>query len=248
MRFGIAEAAVEFEDARAVGREHDPGIQRTDERSPFGAEAVHSGLQDRTSEFFDHRGRADWGGGVRTHAAGVRPAVAVEQPFVILCGRHGFHVDAVGEGQQRYFFPAQPFLNHHFIARRSKFAVEHDRAQRLLCIVSAVGDDDAFARREARGLDYDRVIYGKQVSSSLVEISESGEAGSGDVVPRHKCFGERFGRFNLRRRLRWAEDFDSGGAQIVCQPGGQRRFGADEGEVNVLLAGEGDDGRVIGNW
>ena len=42
---GVAEAAVELEDARSVARQHEARVEHAAERAPLSAQAVHRALQ-----------------------------------------------------------------------------------------------------------------------------------------------------------------------------------------------------------
>ena len=83
------------------------------------------------------------------------PASASLQALVILRGRHGQDVLAVGHDDEARFLARQEFLDDHQVAGRAELAVEHrlgggDR------LVGRVDDDHALAGGQAAGLDDDR--------------------------------------------------------------------------------------------
>ena len=54
-------------------------------------------------------------------------------------------------------------------------------------------------------------------------------------MTREEIFGEGFGAFQLRGPLRWAEDCQARRAERVNDANHQRRFRADDGQVDFLL-------------
>jgi hypothetical protein len=57
-------------------------------------------------------------------------------------------------------------------------------------------------------------------------------------VAGHEAFGEILGGFELRGFFGWAKNFQAAGAENIHHAGSQRCFGADNGEMNVVLFGE----------
>ena len=89
LRFRVAEAAVEFNgERRAVGVNHQAGIQKAGELDAVGLHAAHGGQDDFVHRALINGGRYHGGGAVCAHAASVRALVAVQQAFVILAGGH----------------------------------------------------------------------------------------------------------------------------------------------------------------
>ena len=87
---GVAEAAVELEHLRAVGGEHQPGVEHA---ADTGVPAPRSA--STTGWWIARRrarpplgGRCPATGRVAPHAAGVRALVAVADPLVVLGGGH----------------------------------------------------------------------------------------------------------------------------------------------------------------
>src|SRR2546422_7769614 len=69
---------------------------------------------------------------------------------------------------------------------------------------------------------------------------EARVAGGRDAMARHERLGEILRRLELRRGSRRAENPESRGAKRVDHAGGERRFGADDGQLNIFLPCEGN--------
>ena len=95
--FGIAEAAIEFEDLGAGGREHQAEVEEALVGLALLRDAAkrraNDGLQDALFEIGGDHAVA----GVGAHAAGVRSAIGVENALVIAAGSEGDEVLAVGQ-------------------------------------------------------------------------------------------------------------------------------------------------------
>ena len=97
------------------------------------------------------------------------------------------------------------------------------------------GDNHAFARRQAVGLDDDGRAFRVHIIMRLLRVVERLVAGGGNAVPFHKRFGKIFRTFQLCGSTGRAENRQSGGAEIVHNACRQRGFGADNGEGNVFF-------------
>ena len=73
------------------------------------------------------------------------------------------------------------------------------------------------------------------VRMRVLRLGERGIGSSGDTVAQHECLGEIFGRFELRRCLRGAENFQPRGAKRIYYARRQRRLGPDHCEMNFFL-------------
>ena len=54
-------------------------------------------------------------------------------------------------------------------------------------------------------------------------------------MTREEIFGEGLGAFQLRGAFRWAKDFQARCAERIHHANHQRRFRADDGQVDFLL-------------
>ena len=148
LRLRIAEAAVVLEQLGSARCEHQPGVQHTHVRTTLRAHRVDRRLQDVDDDLLHQLRRARGGGGVRAHAAGVRPGVALADALVVLRGRHGDDRAAIAEGHERHFLAVEAFLD-------DDLAVRHERAHGVDGGGATLGHDHALTGGETRGLDDD---------------------------------------------------------------------------------------------
>ena len=107
LRLRVAEAAVELEDARPVLRQHEPGVEETDEGAAASGELLEHRTVDRVDELTD-LGLAEPGHRrVRAHATGVRPGVGVVRALEVLGGDERHRLAAVAEREQRHLRPSR---------------------------------------------------------------------------------------------------------------------------------------------
>ncbi len=83
--FGIAKAAIEFENTRPLVSHHDAGVEHAAKRTP----AAFHGMDDRHKNgglnLLQQLGRRQRRRAVGTHAAGVWALVIIKGGLVILC-------------------------------------------------------------------------------------------------------------------------------------------------------------------
>ena len=109
------------------------------------------------------------------------------------------------------------------------------------------GDDDALAGSQAVGLDDDGRALLVDVGMCCGRLGKSGEFRGRDVVAGHEVLGEILRGFELRGFLGRAENLQAAGAEDVDHAGGERRFRADDGEVDLVLLGEISQGFRVGD-
>ena len=241
LRFRVAEAAVEFDgERRAVGVNHQAGIQKARELDAVGLHAAHGGQDDFVHRALINRGRYHRGGAVCAHAAGVRALVAVQQAFMVLAGGHRQNVFAVHHHDEAGFFARQIIFNHHAAAGAAHFVAQQHIVNRGVCFVQGRGHYHAFARRQTVGLNHNRRAFLADVIVRRVRLLEGLVLRGGNAVLLHERFGEIFGAFQLRRRFGAAENRQAGGTEIVHNACRQRRFGADQREGDLFVAAESD--------
>ena len=95
---GIAEAHVVLDQPGSVARDHQPGEDDTDVRRARPGEVVEHRLHERREQPFGREG--DGCRCVRAHPAGVRPGVALTDPFVILRERESDSARSVAQREQ----------------------------------------------------------------------------------------------------------------------------------------------------
>ena len=163
---------------------------------------------------------------------------------MVLGGADGQDVAAVAEYEEGRLLAGHEFLDHHLGARRAEGAAEHvlDRGMGL---GHGLGDDHALARGQPVGLDHDGCALCRHVGLGAVEVGEMRVGGGGRPAGIADGLGEGLGRLELRRRAGGPEDRDARIAQRIGHPGGQRRFGARDHQVDRVLAREFRDRAAI---
>ncbi len=99
---------------------------------------------------------------------------------------------------------------------------------------------------DLRPADPDALARGEPVRLHDARRSRDRERARGRNAGRlHHLLRERLRAFEPRRRCTRAEDRDPAMAQIVGEPGDERRFGADDDEVDAKLGRERDERRRV---
>ena len=145
LSLGVAEAAVELEQPRSVGGEHQPGVEHADVGRADGREVVDHWLDERCRQ--QVRVVGDRRRGVGAHAARVRAGVALADALVILRHRQGAGHLAVAQRHQAALRSGQPLLEH-------DWALGHQLVDRGDGLVITVGHDHALTGGEAVELDH----------------------------------------------------------------------------------------------
>src|SRR5439155_5062393 len=176
----------------------------------------------------------------RTHATGVRPTILVEDALVILRRADRNRARAVRNAEERHFRSLQALFDHQTIARGAELPIAHRVDNRALRRGAIVGDDDAFAGRQAVGLEHDR-----QAEFSAAQRRERGvrrlaraEARGRHRVARHERFRERLARLEARRRGARPEEQPAVARKAIGDAEAQRQLRADEREIDLLAFGQ----------
>ena len=227
LRLGIAESTVVFDQAWAVGGEHQPGVEHADVGRSGRGVVVEDRLHERREQFVGVIG--DGRRRVGAHAAGVRAGVALADPLVVLCDRQRHGGRAIAEREQRALGTGDPFL-------------EHERADRggrtdgLLGLGRVVGHDHALAGCEPVELDDDRSVELGPPRQCRVDVAflEALVCRAG-----HTERGRQMSRVPLRRldpRLfrRRAEARDLPERALVGDTGDECCLGAGDDQVDVV--------------
>ncbi len=244
LAFWIAEAHVVFNEFRALGGNH----QSSKEHAGEGITIFRHARDRRLDDFFHgalHHGRGHYGGGrIGTHAARIRTGITITDALVILRGCERQRGLAVGKAEEARFLAIEEGLHHHFGAGRAESAVEAvvNRGKRFRF---RHGHGHALAGGKPVGLDDDgRTLCADVVLGRLCGFETLVSAGR-NIVARAEILRETLGTLQLRCRFRWPESGDAGGTQVIRQTGDQRRFRADDDEVDCLFFCKGDDGSMI---
>jgi hypothetical protein len=150
--------------------------------------------------------------------------------LVVLRGAERQHMGAVRQREEADLFADQKFLDDETAAEMS---AESGNGRDALGRVFR--DDDALALRQSVGFQNQRMRLRAGVALRVLGIVEPPVGGGGNPVFGAEILDEPLGGFEPRARRRRAERFDPGLFQPVRETGGQRRFRADDGEIDSFL-------------
>ena len=145
----------------------------------------------------------------------------------------GEHRAAVADDHEARLLAVEELLDDDAAAARRGVA-EH-RLDGGVRFVARRRDDDALARGQAVGLDDDRQRRRVDVAMRGGGIVEDVVGRGRDRMALHERLGERLRALELGGGLRRPEDAQAAGAKDVDRAGGERRFRADDGEVDLLV-------------
>ena len=240
LRLGVAEAAVELQQARAGGGEHEPGVEHAAIRASLGGHGIDRRLEHGAHELVDELWRAARSRRVGAHAAGVRAAVALAQALVVLGRRHRHQGAPVAEREQRDLFADEPLFEHDAVSGGADGPAEQVR-HRAQCRVAPVGDDHALAGGQPVSLGDDGEPGGVEPPRGLGHAGDHGRAGPGDAVSVAERPGVRLRPLQLGGGQRRSERSDAGRRERVDEPCCQRRLRAHDDEPDALVDGEPHD-------
>src|SRR4051794_8284993 len=220
LRLGGAEAAVELEHARSRVGQHQAGVEEARERRAAPRELGDHRTVDEAHKLLDVVLAEHRHGRVAPHPTRVRALVSVLQPLEVLGGSEREDFVAVRECEERHLLALEQLLDDDVPAERAR---AHERRIRLLL---RAADEDALARREAVGLD----------DAGCVGFVES--RGGRDRGRLQHLFGEGLRPFNARGRLARPEYGHARAPELVRDACDKRRLGADDDEVDLVLAAE----------
>ncbi len=187
-----------------------------------------------------HLGRDHGRGRVGAHAAGVGPAVAVEDALVVLARGERQRVLAVGHDDEARFLAGHELLDDDAVPGVAQLAAREHHVHRGVRFGGVHRDHDALACGQPVGLDHDRRallvdvgVRGRGLGEGLVERGR-------DAVAHHEALGEILGGLELGGGLARAEDAQPGMQEGVDHAGRERPLRPHHGEVDFLLQGKGD--------
>ena len=208
---------------------------------------MDGGADDFVLDAGEERGRDDFSGRIRAHAAGVGAGVAVADAFVILGGWEDDVVAAGDDDEDRGFLAEETVLDEELAAGGAEFAAVEHVAHGGFGFGERGGDDDAFAGGEAVGFDHDGNCARAQVGEGRGDFAEKGGGRGGDAVLQEELFRENLGGFEARAVGFGAVDGKADFVQAVGEAEGERDFGADDDELDFFALREGDEaGDVVG--
>ena len=241
LTLGVAEAAVELDDLRPLGRQHEA----REEDAPVGGalagqrgegrphDPFHDPLLECVVEYGHRR--------VASHAAGIGPTITIEDGFVVLGGGEWHRIVTVREDEEGHLLPHHELLDDHPSPRGAKGSVLHAFGDRRVGLLERAADDGALAGSKAVGLDHERGAHVAAVSARMGGFVEGRELCRRDAVAQHQVLREYLGPFDRRRPRARPEDSEAGGGEPIGEPGDERHFRPDHSEVDALAPGERDE-------
>src|SRR3984957_5929157 len=238
LRLGIAETAVVFEHiGRAIGGDHQTGVQKPKIGIAVGAQSLQRRFDDFAHDARMQRGSDDGRRRVSAHAAGIGAAVAVVAALVVLRRGERQHGVAGRHHDEADFLAVQEFLDHDGAPGAAKAAAQHAGGRRDRRIVR-LANEHALARCEPVRLDDHR----QPLRADVRRIERVGVEGCVTrgryAVPLEEILGERLRAFQARCGSRWTEAGAAGGGEPNGDTGDQRALGSHDGEADVFARGE----------
>ena len=184
---------------------------------------------------------------VDAHASGVGSLVVVHDPLVVAAERERENVGSGDDGHRRGFHAGEAVLDHDALAGGAEGAGKH-LVDGFVGVVDVVGDDDALAGGEAVGLEHGQIVGAEDFEPLMRGLGglEEFAAGVGHARRLHDLLGEPLRGFDLRRIAAGTERQNAAFSQRINEAGGERRFGADDDEVDAALDGGVADGGGVG--
>ena len=241
LRLRVAQPAVELQRLRIAGPvDHQARVQEAGVGHALLCHALHRGQDDLAHharvDFRRHYGRRR----IRAHAAGVGPGVAVAQALVVLAGGERQDMRAVAHHDEARLFAFEKFLDDDTRPGGAQALIGEHHVDRGMRLFACPRHHHALSAGEAVGLDDDRSAMLDDIGLGVRGALEARVAGGRDAMARHERLGEILRRLELRRGSRRAENPESRRAKRVDHAGGERRFGTDDGQLNIFLPCEGN--------
>src|SRR6202008_1500455 len=152
----------------------------------------------------------------------------------------GQNMFAVAKGEETRLFALEEFLDHDFVPGIAEGAAEQ-RFDRGVRLVELFGDDDAFALRQSIGLDPDRQGQCPRERFCFIRMTTAAIGGGRNAVFGAQILDESLGCLQPRGLRSRPQRFDSERLETVGEARDQWRFGADNGEIDSLIHGKGDE-------
>ena len=171
-----------------------------------------------------------------SHASSIRPPVIIEDPLVILSRTKRHEARPVGEDEVRRFLSDEKLFEHDPIARVTEPAIDHHRAHHGFSSRSILGNDDTLARREAVGLQDQRIrelAATNRLQRGRGRIADA-KRGSRDTMPRHEILRERLAPFEGGGGPGRTDDRAARGGEHIDDAAAQWHFGTDHRQIDSL--------------
>ena len=119
---------------------------------------------------------------------------------MVLGGKEGEDISAIGQGEDGELLPSHALLDHHLTAGLPEPKVLHHLSDGMQGLILGVADDGALSGGQARGLDHDGRSLLPDVILGRSEIPKNPEFGRGDSCIPHELLRVGLGRLDASRR------------------------------------------------
>src|SRR5487761_1501988 len=246
LAFGIAEAAIVFDDLRPGLGQDQPGVKHALVRPAFVAHGVDRRQDDLLHHLHFDLGRQRRRRRISAHAAGVGSGIAVADALVVLRRGEAERALAVDQREVADLLALEEILDDDLGAGGAEFLRHHrgiDGGQRL---ARGRRHRDALAGGQPVGFHHDRRLVLLDVFLGRCRIGEAPVRRRRNVVLGAEILRERLGAFERGGRGGRTEAGDAVRPERIYQTGDQRSFGADHHEVDLLLLAQLDDTVDVG--
>ena len=195
--FRIAETAVEFHDFRAIGGNHQSGIQTALIGNAFFCKALDDRNENRVVYDLDQFRCQYRCRGIGTHAARVGAFVVIEDALVVLGRDHGYNRLAIDKCQEAGFFADHAFFNDDTAAGSAKDMVFHHSVHSIDGFFHGLRHDNALAGCQSIGLYDDRSSHFMDIFFCRITIGKRRIGCCRHMILFHEILGEYLGAFHL---------------------------------------------------
>ena len=175
---------------------------------------------------------------MRSHSAGVRAAVPLEDALVVL--RRGKRQSrlAVGQHQERGLLALEKFLDDNSLARHTEDPFFEEKPEGPFGLRLRIDDDDALARGQAIGLQDGRQSDRLERDARLVQRGRHRRAGGGNAMPATELFAVDLRCLDFGGEAARSEDRKVSLLELVDDSECQGQLRTDDGEVDRDALGE----------
>ena len=165
---------------------------------------------------------------------------------MILTGRHRQDVLAVDHYNKAGFFAVEELFNYDAMTRVAKRIASQHVMYGGFGFFQRHCDNHTLTGSQTVSLDDDRRAFLTQISEGRFDFGKVLIFGCRDLVTRKEILGERFGTFQLCRACGWAKDFQARSTEGIDYAFHQRRFRADDRQVDLFTLGKAQQRRNVG--
>ena len=167
----------------AISPDHQARVEETGEGRALLRQPPDRRLDNRLHHAFMHVGIHHGRGRISAHAPGVGPGVAIVRGFVILAGGQGQGRFAIGHDDKTGLLAGQELFDHHAVPGVAKGISGQHIPHRGFRLLLGLSDDDAFAGREAIGLDHNGRAEGADERYRRFDFRELAVGGCWNAMP-----------------------------------------------------------------